>query len=57
MGEAIAPLKTYQSNFIHHNFVQSGKQHSRHLVILSSIVLSQECCEAYFVSLTVAKPL
>ena len=33
-----------------------GKQHSRYKAILSSIVLSQQCCELYF-SLTVAKPL
>jgi len=26
---AIAPLKIYESNFIHHDFVQFGKQHSR----------------------------
>jgi len=26
---AIAPLKTYESNFIRHDFVQFGKQHSR----------------------------
>jgi len=24
---AIAPSKTYESNFIHHDFVQFGKQH------------------------------
>ena len=42
---AIAPPKTYESNFIHHDFVQFGKQHSRYKAILSSIVLSQQCCE------------
>ena len=26
---AIAPTKTYESNFIHHDFVQFGKQHSQ----------------------------
>ena len=51
------PPKTYGSNFIYHNFVQFGKQHSRHTAILSSIVLSQQCCEVYFISLTVAKLL
>jgi len=54
---AIAPPKTYESNFIHHDFVQFGKQHSRYKVILSSIILSQQCCEVYFISLTVTKPL
>ena len=44
-GEAIAPPKTYKSNFIHHEFVQFGKQHSRYKVILPSNVLSQQCCE------------
>jgi len=51
---------------IHHAFVQFGKQHSktnsdgfRHVrhVSLSSIVLSQQCCEIYLISLTVTKPL
>jgi len=55
--EAIGALtsfpKTYESNFIHHDFVQFGKQHSRYKAILSSIVLSQQCCEVYFISLTV----
>jgi len=51
------PLKTYESNFIHHNFVQFGKQHSWYVAILSSIVLLQQCCEVYFTSLTVAKLL
>ena len=31
---AIAPPKTYESNFIHHNFVQFGKQPSRYKAIL-----------------------
>jgi len=29
IGE-IAPRKTYESNFMHHNFVQFGKNHSRY---------------------------
>jgi len=29
---AIAPPKTYESNIIHHDFVQFGKQHSRYTV-------------------------
>ena len=33
------PPKTYESNFIYHDFVQFGKQHSRYKVILLSIVL------------------
>jgi len=51
------PPKTYESNLIHHDFVEFGKQHSRYKAILSSIVLSQQCCEVYFISLTVMKPL
>jgi len=38
---------------IHHDFVQSGKQHSRYKANLPSIVLSQLCCEVYFIPLTV----
>jgi len=53
----VASPETYESNFIHHDFVQFGKQHSRYKVILPSIVLSQQCCEVYFISRTVAKPL
>jgi len=47
----IAPSETYKSNPIHHNFVQFKKQNSRYKVILSSIVLSQQFCEACFISL------
>jgi len=50
---AIASPKTYESIFIHPNFLQFGKQHSRYKPILSSIVLSQQCCEVYFFSLTI----
>jgi len=46
-GGAIAPPKTYESNFIHHDFVQFRKQHSRLKAISSSIVLSQQCCELW----------
>jgi len=50
---ATALPKTYESNLIHHNFVQFGKKHSRDEVISSScIVLSQQLREAYFISLT-----
>jgi len=31
---AIAPSKSYESNFIHHDFVQFGKQHSQFKAIL-----------------------
>jgi len=48
------PPKTYESNFIHHVFVQFGKQHSRYKAILPSI-LSQQCCE-YTSYLAVVKP-
>jgi len=47
-------LKTYESNFVHHDFVQFGKQHSRYKVILPPTVLSEECYKEYFISLTVA---
>jgi len=56
-GGGDRPPKTYESNLIRHDFVQLGKQHSRYKAILSSIVLSQQCCEAYFISLTVMKSL
>jgi len=49
---AIVPAKTCEISFIHHDFVLFGKQHSRYKAILSSIVLSQEWCEVYFISLT-----
>ena len=49
---AIAP-----PNFFHHNIVQFRKQHSRYKAIFSFIVLSQNCCEVYFILFTVAKPL
>jgi len=39
------PPKTYESNFFSPHFVQFGKQHSQFKAILSSIVLSQQCCE------------
>jgi len=32
--EAITPSKTYKSNFIHHDFVQFGKQNSLFKAIL-----------------------
>ena len=51
------PLKTYEINFFHHDFVQFDKQHSQYKAILPSFVWSQQCCEAYFSSLTVAKLL
>jgi len=56
---AIAPTKTYKSNFDHHDFEQFKKQHSPspYKAILLSIILSQECCEVCFMSLTVAKLL
>ena len=54
---AIAPPKSYENKFVHHNFVQFGKQHSRYKAILSPTVLSQLCCEVHFILLTVAKLL
>ena len=53
---AIALLKTYERDFIHHDFVKFGKQHLRYKSILLSIVLSQLCCEVYFISLAVVNP-
>jgi len=53
---AIAPLKTYESNFIHHDFAQFRKEHSRYKAILPSIVLSQQCCEVCFTSRAVVNP-
>jgi len=53
---AIALLKTYERDFIHHDFVKFGKQHLRYKAILLSIVLSQLCCEVYFISLAVVNP-
>jgi len=35
------PPKTYESDFIHHDFVQFQKKHSRYKAILPSIILSQ----------------
>jgi len=52
----IAPPKTYESKFIHNDILQFGKQHSRYKASLSSIVLIQQCCEIYFISLTATKP-
>ena len=50
---SIAPLKAHKSNFIHHDIVQFGKQHSQFKAMLPSIVLSQQYCDVYFTSLTV----
>jgi len=55
LGRSLPP-KTYESNFFHHDFEQFGKQHSRYKAILPSIVLSQQCREAYFIFFTVVNP-
>jgi len=34
----------------------SENSHSRHKAILPSIVLSQQCCEVYFIALTALNP-
>jgi len=47
---------TYESNFIHHDFVQFGKQHSRYKAILPYIILSKQCCEVRFITLPVVNP-
>jgi len=51
------PHKTWESIFFHNEFVKFGTHHSRYKDISSSIVLSQKCCEVYFISLTVTKLL
>jgi len=53
---ATSPPKAYENKFIHNDFVQVGKQHSRFKVILSSIAFAQQCWEVYFISLAVVKP-
>jgi len=55
-GWAIFPPKTTKVSFFHLDFEQFGKLHSRYKAILPSIVLSQQFCEVYFVSLTVVNP-
>ena len=49
-GGGDRPLKAYESDFFHHYFVQFEKKHSRYTAILSSIVLTQQCREVYFIS-------
>jgi len=56
-GKEIATPTTVESHFIHHNFLQFGKKHSRYKIISSSTVLSNQCCGVLFIALTVAKPL
>jgi len=46
------PLMPHASNLVDHYFIQFGKQHSRYKAILPSVVLSQQCCEVYFISPT-----
>jgi len=53
---AIAPQKPMKVTLFT-MVLQIGKQHSRYKAILSSTVLSQQCCEVYFIPLTVAKTL
>ena len=53
---AIAPQKNYKSNFFEHDFIQIGKPHLRYKARLPSIVLSQQCCEVYLISLEVVNP-
>ena len=54
IGSRRGDPKTSESNFIHHEFLQFGKQHSRYKAILPSTLLSQECCKVYFICFTVA---
>jgi len=48
-----SPPKTCECNFIHHHFEQFGRQHSRYQAILPLFVLSQQCREVFFISITV----
>jgi len=48
---AIAPPQTYESNFIPNVFFTIRKTKFANKVILLFIVLSQQCREAYFISL------
>jgi len=53
---AIFPPKNYGSNFIHHDFVQFRKQHTRCKTILPSTVLLQQNCEVHVISSTIENP-
>ena len=48
---AIAPPKTYMSNYVNHDILQFGKQHSRYKTILPSTDLSQQCLFIYFTTI------
>jgi len=39
--EGRSPPKTCESNFVHHDFIQFGKQHLRYKAIFPSVVSSQ----------------
>jgi len=54
--ERIALPKTYEFNLIYHDCVQFEKQHSQYKAIFPSTVLSQKCCETYFIFLKVVNP-
>jgi len=56
-GGDAPPPKTYESNYIHRDFLQFENQHSQYKANLSSIVLLQQYCEGHFIPLTVVKPL
>jgi len=56
-GKEIATPRTVESDFIHHNFLQFRKKHSRYKIIRSSTVLSKQCCGVHLNTLTVVKPL
>jgi len=43
IGAIAPPPKNYESNFIHHDFLQFGKQHLRYKAIVPSTVFSQRC--------------
>ena len=57
IGAIALPPKTYESNFIHNDFVQFRKKHSRYKAIFPSTVLSQQCCDVYFTSPYSSEPV
>ena len=54
--QAIAPPKTYELTLFTMSVYNSENSIPNTRPILSSIVLSQKCCEVYFISLKVVNP-
>ena len=55
-GADSPPPKTYESNFIRHDFAQTRKSIRDIRRFCHPFVLSQQCCEVNFISLTVVNP-